>query len=294
MHVRELLDVAALVATHAATLVERGEPIPAASLERYWLASKARLDRWGHALKRFTAQMPGAAPRHRSVSWLVTRPVVEEILAGEVLTRVWTAFLTALDRRQGLQEAEPIGRSVLVGHLEARHRAMNLLIHDPNIPTEHTVALNRLRRRAERWTDLLVGRMLRLENLSEFAASPERCREFAAELHAQQQNSASELGWLLTLSAMRSAFSKGLDPLTANSDLNGAIATSILASCGPEQFDTQGLLRSSWLARLSATSNDTALMIEDLFALEQAETGSSSHAPLPHRDRYGGRKGFRL
>ena len=51
------------------------------------------------------------------------RGVLEEILVSEVLTRVWTAVLCAHDACRGAEEAGPAARSVLLGHIEARHRA---------------------------------------------------------------------------------------------------------------------------------------------------------------------------
>ena len=79
----------------------------------------------------------------------VVRPVLEEILVSEVALRVWTAVLYAYDRRRQTHDAEPIARSVLLGHLEVRARALALLIHSPCLPAEDAVRLNRLRRRAE-------------------------------------------------------------------------------------------------------------------------------------------------
>jgi hypothetical protein len=266
MHVRDLLELATVVASHGPTLVAPGVPLPAAGLERYWTASKTRLDRWGHTLKRFASQ--GAAPRNRQVSWQIARRVVEEILASEVLTRTWTALLAAHDRRRRVQEVEPIGQSVFIGHLEARQRAIKLLLRDPAIPAEHAVALNRLRRRVERWSDLLVGRMLVLGDVSEFASDSQRCREFAADLRSQEDSQGDRLVWPLTLSAMRGAFAEGLDPLSANPDLNAAIANSLLTCFGVEQFDSSGLLQSTWMARLTNASVDTELLIEDYFALD--------------------------
>lgn len=266
MHVRDLLELATIVASSGPTFVAPHVPLPAAGLERYWTASKTRLDRWGHTLKRFASQ--GAAPRNRQISWLVARRVVEEILASEVLTRTWSALLAAHDRRRRVQEVEPIGQSVFVGHLEARRRALKVLLRDPAIPAEDAVALNRLRRRVDRWSDLLIGRMLELGDVSEFATDPVRCREFASDLRSQEVSQSDHLVWPLTLSAMRGAFSEGLDPLSANPDLNAAIANSILACCRVEQFDSSGLLHSTWIARLTAASSDTELLIEDYFALD--------------------------
>ena len=65
----------------------------------------------------------------------------------------------AYDRTRGVVEAEPVARSVMLGHSEARHRVLTLWSAASGIDARTPVKLNRLRRHAERWTDLLVGRL---------------------------------------------------------------------------------------------------------------------------------------
>lgn len=294
MHVRDLLELAAVVATHATTGLHGTAPPPSGSLEAYWTASKARLDRWGHGIKRYTSRTNSrSAFRGREVAWLATRPVIEEIFLAEVLTRVWTAVLVADDRRRGTQEGEPIGRSVLVGHLEARHRAMHLLVHDAAVDAGQAVALNRLRRRAERWTDLLIGRLLSIADVREFAFNPRHAREFCLDLARQQREGNRNAGWSVVLSAMRGTFADGLDESAANPDLNAAIANSILARWSPEQFDATGLLRTAWLARMSATTNDTQQLIEHLLAADGLDAEPAPPTGVSAFRRASGQERFR-
>ncbi len=157
MHMHELLELAALVSMHGPALVRRTQPIPPQSVERYWVASKSRLDRWGRTLKSLSATTGSGQAASRSSVFLSMRSVLEEILTGEVLTRLWTAALCAYDRHRGTEVAEPVVRSVLIGHLEARHRVLTLLVRGPAICAEQAVKLNQLRRRTERWTDMLLA-----------------------------------------------------------------------------------------------------------------------------------------
>ncbi|MGA2257004.1 MAG: hypothetical protein ABSG53_20315, partial [Thermoguttaceae bacterium] len=88
--------------------------------QQYWTASKCRLDRWARNLKSFASdasQMDATAVR---VQWPFVRGVLEEILTGEVLTRVWTAVLCLYDRQHGGSEFESLARSIMIGHMEAR------------------------------------------------------------------------------------------------------------------------------------------------------------------------------
>src|SRR3989304_5430556 len=148
------------------------ERISDSGLEQYWIASKIRFDRWGHSFREFLAQAHDF--QWHKAHWPYMLGVWEEILTGEALARVWTAVLCAHDRQHGAQDAEPIARSVLSGQTDARHRLLTLLVSGPGIDAETAMKLNHLRRRVERWTDMLLGYLLGLHNCSEFAVDQQR------------------------------------------------------------------------------------------------------------------------
>ena len=126
MHARDLVELAALVAVHSPVLIHGAGRVPRASIEEYWIASRCRLDRWTRLLRRLAdagTQVPLPAPLH----WTRVRPVVEEILASELLTRLWTAASAAYDRRRDDEQLAPVARNVFQGHLEARRRLLQLI-----------------------------------------------------------------------------------------------------------------------------------------------------------------------
>jgi hypothetical protein len=278
MHARELVELSALVAVHGPLLVGQEACIPPRGIEQYWVASKSRLDRWNRTLKQLAAKAAGcccAADR------LLVRGVCEEILTGEVLTRVWSAVLVAYDRQWGTDLAEPIARSVLLGHLEARHRVLTLLVSGPGIDAEEAVKLNRLRRRSEHWIDLLVGRLSQQFAVGEFAVDPDRARQFAEDLRRQSRREGGRLAWSLIEASLRAAFRQGLAAASPNADLNAAIAASILSCFPPEVFDGTGLFPSAWLLRLTRITSDTQGLIADLLSPE----GGTSLDPTVGRNR---------
>jgi hypothetical protein len=72
--------------------------------------------------------------------------------------------------------------------------------------------------------------------------------------------------------------------------LNATIANTILAWWSPDQFDTTGLLRTAWLTRMTATSDDTHELIETLFAsdaraADPSSSGVDDLSPRRHRFR---------
>ncbi len=268
MHARELVELASIVSAHGPALIRSGERIPVDSIEQYWTSSKVRLDRWAWRLKSFVGKAETDARRRQS-QWPAVCGVLEEILTGEMLTRVWTAVLCAYDRRRGTDEVEPVARSVFIGHMEARHRVLSLMVRGPGIDAEAAVKLNRLRRRAERWTDLLVGNLQSLHDVSEFAFDPQRSKDFAEDMQYRGRLKGGRHVWPLIQASLRAAFHEGLGSESPNADLNARIAAGVLSCFPPEVFDSTGLMRSLWLMRLTSAAEDTQGMIDALLAPER-------------------------
>jgi hypothetical protein len=246
-------------------------------LEEYWISSKARLDRWGFALKHYKQAASGLSGSRRTGRWQTMRSVVEEILTGEVLTRTWTAVLCAHDRRHRLTQAEPIARSVLIGHIEARHRAMTLMVHGPGVSSEEAVRLNQLRKRAEKWTDLLVGRLVQTADVSQFATNPQRAIEFARDMNHEGEKGTRETAWALTSASLRRAFLQEFSPDAANADLNARIGSAVLACFPAGLFNDSGVFRSLWIARMLAATEDAQGLVAELFAADQGEAYHKAH-----------------
>jgi hypothetical protein len=266
MHARELVELAALVATHAEALVKGPDPIPDGRIEEYWVASRTRFDRWARALKRLGSNQSGASSQKPGIPLM--RSVLEEIVTGEVLTRVWAAAMAAYDHHRDVDMMAPVARSVFLSQLEARNRVLAAMVCSPNIGVELAVKVNRLRRRVERWTDVLIGAMAELQGTEKFAFDPDRARDFGEDLRYQQSQEGGRQAWPLTLASLIASFGQGLDKVSPNPDLNVKIAASILACFPPGMFDSTGVFRSAWLLRVACIAQDTQGMIEELLSVE--------------------------
>jgi hypothetical protein len=283
MHTSELIELAAIAAVQASSIITSRRRLPFAALAEYWSASKCRLDRWSRSLKQLSSSgftemvAPGRfgtrrqwldEPRRRPDAERLdaehshqttpeaqilesTAPepkvIVEEILQSEVLTRVWAAVLSGYDSHWGTSDAEPIGRSVLMGHLEARHRALTLLMQGPGINSHDALELNRLRRRAERWADLLLGHVLLVADSSELAFDADLAREFADELRAEPAWQPGGGAWSLALSSLKASFPR---PKIASrqAELNARIGAAVLACFPQEVFDSAGVPLPGWVS----------------------------------------------
>lgn len=283
-----MAELAALVSAHGPVFIRSGLPISERSIEEYWVASKSRLDRWGRTLKQISTRAAEQGPLSTVTQETLVRGVVEEILTGEVLTRVWAAVACAHDRRLGADLAEPIARGVLLGHLEARHRVLTLLLQSSAVSSDLAVKLNRFRRHTERWTDMFIGYLTGLEDVAEFAIDPQRARDFAEDLRYQAKMPGGRHAWPLIQASLRSALDKGLQAASPNGDLNARIAQSILGCFQPELFDGTGQFRTLWLDRLTNTAEDAEGMLEELTASYQPERPRTSSPDNLRYRRFGG------
>ena len=264
MHVRELVELGALVAAHGRVFIQSTSPLTERHVEQYWIASRCRHDRWQRALKSYCR---GSRPDAQA-QWRKIRSLIEEILASELLTRTWAAVACLYDRTHRTDALGPIVKSVLISHLEARNRALHIMLHGQGFIVEEGVVLNRLRRQTERWTDMLLGYLGADQDVSDFAFDSERVRDFASDFRHEQASAPGGQAWQLALASLRTTFQSGLSGESPNADLNQRIACSILACFGSELFDSHGIFKSHWLLRLSQVADDTQVLVDDLLRME--------------------------
>jgi hypothetical protein len=265
MHVRELVELGALVAAHGSVFINRPSVLTDRHMEQYWVASRCRYDRWTRVLATWSRSSRQATGAH----WTSVRPVIEEILVSELLTRTWAAVAFTHDRTRHVNALSPIVRSVMTGHIEARNRALSVMVHGHGFDVDEGIALNRLRRQTERWTDMMLGYLLREHDVSEFAFSVERARDFASDLRYEDVQGPGDHAWQLTLTGLRSAFENGLSPVSPNADLHQQIAGSILACFHSDMYESSGALKSLWLLRIDQIADNTQGMVNDLLALDE-------------------------
>lgn len=283
-HSRDLIELAALLATHGPGIMTGAGRIPGASMEQYWSASKSRLDRWGRAIRNYREEANRLDAFVLGQRWVAKRPMFEELFTSEALTRVWAAIIAGYDHARGQEQYEPLVRSVMHGHSELRNRAMTFLATGSGVAARDAVALNRLRRRLERWTDLLIARLMQVADVSEYAADSNRAHDFSRDFHEQAGHASRRHAWGLAMASLRAAFSYGLSPVSPNADLNERIAQAVTACFPPELFDATGTFRSLWLVRMMHNTQDAQGLLEEFFAAESHPTALPAHRFTPGID----------
>lgn len=229
-----MIELAALVASHAIELIESDDPLPEEAVDRYWSASHRRRNRWIGSLRRYASRDERDAGASASETWPETRRVLEEIFSAEVLVRVWCAALTAGDRRRGTRDVEPLARSVLRGQSEARHSALSLLVQQAQVDLDEAAAVDRFRRRTERWADLLLAPLAERYGLTEFACNAARVVEFAEEFSSRHGPDRRSAVWPLVHGSLQRSFQEDDGP-APNRALNREIGQAIV-ECFPAAF----------------------------------------------------------
>ncbi len=286
----EHIELATIVSAYGRVLVESQRPIPSNLLNRYWAASKVRWGRWTETMKRFSATDPSSDAHSSEITvlnrWGSIRETIEELFLCEVSTRVWAAVAAAWDQRLGCGDGEPIVRSVLVAHTEARCRALNCLLQSSGVPAQEAVELNRLRQKTERWSDMLVGYLARWYDVAEYAADPQRAKDFADDFQGRREWEAGGSAWSLLAGSLRKGFPVRTVPFTANDDLNWNIAATMLDCFESYEIDASHVGRLLWSLRMRSLTEQTQSLIDELCELDstldevfQESRESLSHGP---------------
>ncbi len=247
---RQSVEIAALVSACSPRVIDGGQCLPEGTLEKFWDRSQRRLKLWLSALNHYQREYLRVPPDEHLQLWNDLEPVLEDIFVSEVLTRVWGAVLTAMDQVRGTRVSEPIARNVLIGHLDARKRALQLLVTDTSLNVSHLSNIDRIRRRVERWTDLLLGHLVERHQVDDFAFDPIRAREFGAQQLLQATERPREQPWLLLLVGLRMAFPGESSP-PPHDLLQEEILAAILACFPSAAFPTDGPFKLILKGRVS-------------------------------------------
>jgi len=268
MQARQLAELASWVAIQSGSVIYGSGQQPMMVATPYWTASKIRIQRWISALKMFEMDLTAyQANGTGHLNWSAMEIVYQEIILSDVLTRVWSATVTAHDRHHQTDELEGLANAIFISHLETKNRAFRLLLTSRGINEDFYDRFNTLRRRMERWCDLFLGQIPMGEQAAIYSFESSRVRDFYAE---RCQSMGAELATRQrTLAASFSAdLNRNLIDYSANPDLNQQIASGILACFPSDRFDSNGLPKSARMLWAEKSHSDTQLLLDHLIDLE--------------------------
>ncbi len=288
MHASQLAEISSWVAVHSANLVYGSQEQPMLVATQYWSASKIRLERWVTALHMFEQDLADSASRadagadaHEDEAirdfdeldfgnlsnlhdpWPALEIVIQEVFYSEMLTRIWSATVLTHDWYHRRDELHGLAHSVHISHLEARNRALRILVKGQAENEVVCERLNGLRRRLERWTDLFLGQLPRSEQASKFGFDRNRVLDFNSE---QRRSLGPEFvnRQKILMASFATDLMKDRVPYSANPELNGQIASGILACFPADRFDSNGLPKSAQMIWMEKSQNDTQMLMDQL------------------------------
>jgi hypothetical protein len=206
----QITEFAAMIAAHSRPFVESPQPIGDAQLQVCWQAARSQLI---DELRRIDACIddatsPDGDADHGEPLWVRLAPLIEEVFVTEMLIRVWSGVLAAGDRYHPGCGYGAVARNILVLQLKVRQRALKLLVDDSagNRDVPRIAAVDRTRRKLERWTDLLLSELVLRDKVDDYACDARRAREFGIDYFQNQTHATYQAIWPLMIAGMRAAF----------------------------------------------------------------------------------------
>jgi hypothetical protein len=229
---------------------------------------------WLRLLERTASEASTASSGEHEQIWRTVAPVVDEILVSEILTRVWATVLTAADLNRGTRETTSIARHTFNGHLDVRNRAVRLALHELRLPLGELARVDRLRRKTERWTDILIGHLVLNFQVDEFAFEAERAVEFGEGQLRDILRATDEPLWEFVMTGIRLAFSQQQEQLVSDAWHRG-IVRSVLGSFPADSFEESGTFKSIRRIRIERGPAGSDRVLEALSA--SLDTGKTGH-----------------
>jgi hypothetical protein len=253
LNVRHLAELAGLLSVHALQIVESPAHPPVEVLDCFTQISSRRAEAWEQRMEmlctgsHFWSALYPDDPR---------TPLMEEILVSEILSRVVAAFLTAWGQQHGEKAVCRFAGEVFNEHQLARRMALLQMVEMAESENPAVRKLDRLRRLAERWTDILLGPLSCRYSLGPLVFDPARSTDYG---EAILPHLTSPAGSGLLSAGLRTAFPESITGVPSHAGYHREIAAAVLGLLPEDLFGHDGVLlplRSVRLLR-SIPSQDT-------------------------------------
>lgn len=237
MNLRQTAEVAALASMLSDRVVQAEQPIATSALHAYWKSSQLRLKCWFASLR---ANRPTGSTVMSQFHLRHQTGLCREILVAELLTRVWSTVLLARDTYHSTNVCQNLVQHVFRGQTEARREVLKLLANPDQLPSRQVAAVDRLRRRVERWTDSLLGPMILKYGTTDFAFELERAMDLGQTNLSAGLSGPNAAVQQLTLVGLSHAVPRTNHADEARTALNLAVARSVLRSLPLDELSSLG------------------------------------------------------
>ncbi len=266
MNAQTLAEIGSWIAIHSTALVHGEPPQQALAVKTYWTASKCRLQRWAGALKMFERDVELDSPDHDP--WPAIEIVVQEILLSDLLTRVFSAAMVTHDVYHDSDELRGLAHGIHIGHIEAKNRALRIMLKG-QAANEHAFEnMNTLRRRIERWTDLFLAQLPLCKESELFAFDVSRLNDFRLENRLADAGEKSRRQQVFSASLASDLKSLSVQ-FPANPELNRQIAAGVISCFAADRFDSYGLPKSVNHIWMENAHLDTQMLVDHLIDVDR-------------------------
>lgn len=265
MHASRLVELAAIVSSQHRLLCQQNVSADSWAADHFWVLSRARINEWTRRLRATEQMKVHQADFDPVLFWAETQPVIEEVFLSEICTRLWCATLSVIEERCHPGELDPIARSVFIASLEARRRALRLVLFAKGLPGVSTSAANTLRMNCELWTDYLLADLSSESLAQQYCFDRARLRRAS---HARRQQSnlrTAETRRDARLLAMRCCLTTRTCLRTICGELNSEIAAVILSCLPATAFDGSGIQRIDLPIATSCSDTFSLNILSDLY-----------------------------
>ncbi len=222
LNLRQLAEISVFVSAHSGRAID--EPR---------LLSDGRLhDFWAHA-RDWVGCLLADLKQHDARRGLLPEIVLAEVFVCEILLRVWATVLLAADKRHNSNRARGVVANVMLSQMQLRHRALELIAAAREADERATASIERIRRRCERWTDVLLGHLARRYGIEHYAFDVRATRDVAAAGDADRvplEAGADDPAWHLILAGVRVAFPDSHAAGAPHAPLSERLAQAVLLS----------------------------------------------------------------
>lgn len=222
---RSLAEVAWVLSRAGRCARHGSEGSQAEELKGVWQSARSLQRNWGRELD--------ALSERQSLVRIAT-----ELFVTELLLRTWAAIVAEQDARCGGADRTRIATNSVSGLLQVRHRVFQLLMDGPADGV--AASIDRLRRRCDRWTDLLIGTLDPGDAGIAFAFNPERARDFAEEY--RESDGTARPADLLVAAGVRLAFLGQLPAEPLQGPEFDRLMKAVLSGLSESAFRQEGTL----------------------------------------------------
>jgi len=242
---KSLAELALVVSQVAPSLLDATVTPPVESLQAFWRSNRMLQKRWQNELN---VETNAGVPDIELLERLAPR-----VFTSEILVRTFSTLLASLDQQNGADDLSRVARNVVSGLLQIRLTIFSRLLDVPEKFHGRVLKIDRLRRRCDRWTDLLIGTIAIRNDCFEFAFDPDRARDFGEEAMFADSADGPRPFEHLVSAGLRVTFLQHLSSQSFDEPEFLSLTQSILSSIPCQTLHRDGSLRSSLERRIYAS-----------------------------------------